>query len=177
MLTKSVEIKLPRGLEARPVAELVQLEKKIAWADLVISGEGCIDGQSLHGKTPVGIARIAKRHGKAVIAIGGSLLDGAESVLQSGIDAIASTVAAPKPLKEILQNAHTNLRQAAFRVACLLKLGQSLAPKIEKISIKVAPGQKKIKRPNKTLSTPITTTAHQALPTNFSRLFCIIITP
>ncbi|MCR5814862.1 MAG: glycerate kinase [Desulfovibrio sp.] len=116
--------RLRSGLDI--VAELVHLEQQIIWADLVITGEGCIDGQSLHGKTPVGIARIAKRHGKAVIAIGGSLLEGAESVLHSGIDAIASTVCSPQSLSLVLQNARRNLQQSAQRVACLLKLGKTL---------------------------------------------------
>jgi hypothetical protein len=39
-------------------------------ADLVITGEGRIDGQTIQGKTPVGVARVAQRHGKPVIAIG-----------------------------------------------------------------------------------------------------------
>lgn len=116
--------KLRSGLDI--VAELVDLEQKVSWADLVITGEGRIDGQSLHGKTPVGIARIAKRHGKAVIAIGGSLLEGAEAVLNVGVDAIASTVCEPKSLDEILRQARSNLISSAFRVACLLKLGKSL---------------------------------------------------
>ena len=50
------------------------LEEKIRTADLVITGEGRLDGQTAMGKTPVGVARLAKKYGKPVIALGGSVL-------------------------------------------------------------------------------------------------------
>ena len=59
--------RLRPGIEI--IAEAVGLDQAVRDADLVITGEGRIDGQSVNGKTPVGVARVAKRHGKPVIAI------------------------------------------------------------------------------------------------------------
>ncbi|MBY0557652.1 MAG: glycerate kinase, partial [Burkholderiaceae bacterium] len=67
------------------VAEAVGLEAAIASADLVLTGEGRIDGQTVHGKTPIGVARLAQRHGKPVIALGGCLGTQVEAVYAHGI--------------------------------------------------------------------------------------------
>ena len=63
------------GATIRPgfelVADLTKLESKIANADLVITGEGCLDRQTLSGKAPFGIAKLARKHGKRVISMVG----------------------------------------------------------------------------------------------------------
>lgn len=61
------------------------LEADVEWADTVITGEGRIDAQTMMGKTPSGVARLAKKHGKYVIAIGGCLGDGAEKCIKEGV--------------------------------------------------------------------------------------------
>lgn len=61
------------------------LEADVEWADTVITGEGMIDSQTMMGKTPSGVARLAKKHGKYVIAIGGCLGDGAEACIKEGV--------------------------------------------------------------------------------------------
>ena len=61
------------------------LEADVEWADTVITGEGRIDAQTMMGKTPSGVARLAKKHGKYVIAIGGCLGDGAEACIKEGV--------------------------------------------------------------------------------------------
>lgn len=60
------------------------LEADVEWADTVITGEGRIDAQTMMGKTPSGVAKLAKKHGKYVIAIGGCLGDGAEKCVKEG---------------------------------------------------------------------------------------------
>ena len=60
-------------------------EADVEWADTVITGEGMIDAQTMMGKTPSGVARLAKKHGKYVIAIGGCLGDGAEACIKEGV--------------------------------------------------------------------------------------------
>lgn len=55
------------------VAELAGLEAAVRGADLVITGEGRFDAQTLRGKTPFGVARIARRHGVPVVVIAGTL--------------------------------------------------------------------------------------------------------
>jgi glycerate kinase len=69
------------------VMELVQLEEKIQNADLVITGEGSTDYQTMFGKVPHGIANIAKKYSKPVICISGSLGKGYEQLYNEGIDA------------------------------------------------------------------------------------------
>lgn len=61
------------------------LEADVEWADTVITGEGRIDAQTMMGKTPSGVAKLAKKHGKYVIAIGGCLGDGAEACIKEGV--------------------------------------------------------------------------------------------
>lgn len=61
------------------------IESDVEWADTVITGEGMIDAQTVMGKTPSGVARLAKKHGKYVIAIGGCLGDGAEACIKEGV--------------------------------------------------------------------------------------------
>lgn len=61
------------------------LEADVEWADTVITGEGRIDAQTMMGKTPSGVARLAKKHGKYVIAMGGCLGDGAENCVKEGL--------------------------------------------------------------------------------------------
>lgn len=77
--------------ELRPgveiVVETLRLEAALQDADLVITGEGRLDSQSIHGKTPIGVARVAKRHQRPVIAIAGSLTRDYQVVHQHGIDA------------------------------------------------------------------------------------------
>lgn len=63
----------------------IGLETDVEWADTVITGEGRIDAQTMMGKTPAGVARLAKEHGKYVIAIGGCLGDGAENCVKEGL--------------------------------------------------------------------------------------------
>jgi glycerate kinase len=53
------------------VAEIIQLEQKVSQADVVVTGEGRLDGQTLEGKAPAGVARIARKHRKRICAIVG----------------------------------------------------------------------------------------------------------
>ncbi len=61
------------------------LEADVEWADTVITGEGRIDAQTMMGKTPSGVARLANKYGRYVIAIGGCLGDGAEACIKEGV--------------------------------------------------------------------------------------------
>jgi glycerate kinase len=116
--------RLRPGIEI--IAEAVGLEQAVVDADLVITGEGRIDGQSVSGKTPVGVARIAKRHGKPVIAIGGGLAVDAAVVHAHGIDAVFAAVCRPCTVEEALAEAGANLKAAARNVAQALRLGAEL---------------------------------------------------
>jgi len=108
------------------VAEAVGLEAAIASADLVLTGEGRIDAQTVHGKTPIGVARIAQGHGKPVIAIGGCLGAQVEAVFEHGIAATFGAVQRPCTVAQALDEAAVNLRLAARNVAAVLKMGAAL---------------------------------------------------
>ena len=72
---------------ARIVAEVCDLERRIAECDIVITGEGCLDGQTAMGKGPIHIAQLGKKHGKKVIAFAGCIGQNAEACLKEGVTA------------------------------------------------------------------------------------------
>ncbi len=108
------------------VTEAVGLEAAVRDADLVVTGEGRIDGQTVGGKTPMGVAKVAARHGKPVLAIGGCLATDADAVHAHGIDAVFAAVARPCTVAEALAAAEDNLRSAARNVGAALKVGMAL---------------------------------------------------
>lgn len=120
------------GAKMRPgielVLEAVELERKMAGAQLVFTGEGQINFQSAYGKVPVGVAQLAKRRGLPVIAVVGSIGSGAEAVYEKGIDAIVSIMNRPMALEEALvkENATKLLADASARTMMLLKLGSTI---------------------------------------------------
>ena len=118
------------GAKLRPgiaiVVETVGLEAMIQDADLVITGEGRIDSQSIHGKTPVGVAAVAKRYGKPVIGIAGSLSNDVDVVHEYGIDAVFSVLSQVGTLEEALTHAAANLRAVSRNIAAALKLAGTL---------------------------------------------------
>lgn len=99
------------------VAELSGLADAVAGADLVITGEGRLDSQSLHGKTPVGVARVAKAAGVPVVALAGSLGDGYQAVYEAGIDAAFSLTSGPQSLEQAMHSAAAELQARACDLA------------------------------------------------------------
>ena len=95
------QVDLRPGVEV--VLEAVGLEDAVRDADLVITGEGRIDAQSASGKVPVGVARLAKRHGCAVLAFGGSVADDAGALNEQGVDALFPIVRGPVSLQEAME--------------------------------------------------------------------------
>lgn len=99
------------------VSRLMDLEKRVLDADLVITGEGRLDSQSLHGKAPFEIARLAERHGRRVIGFAGSIPDELP-----GFDACIPIANGPLTLDESRLRAAELLRAAAARTARLLRI-------------------------------------------------------
>jgi len=91
----------------------------------VITGEGWLDSQSMHGKTPIGVARVAKRHCLPVIGIAGSLAPDYQVVHLHGIDAAFSVLDRIVTLEEALAGAAHNLEVKACNVAAVWRLVQS----------------------------------------------------
>ncbi len=118
------------GARLRPGVEIVtgalKLEQQVRDASLVITGEGRIDSQSIQGKVPFGVAQIARRHGKPVIAIAGSLAPDVGVVHQHGINAVFSVINRICSLEEALDNAAEHLRATARNIAAALAVGRRL---------------------------------------------------
>lgn len=114
---------LKPGIEI--ITELLNLDSLIKDADLVITGEGRLDHQSINGKVPVGVANIAKKYNKPVVAIVGSLGDKAEVVYPYGITAMFSILNKISTLAEALDSntARENLHLCARNIAAVLNIG------------------------------------------------------
>ena len=99
-----------------------ELEKYIADADVVITGEGRIDFQTAMGKAPIGVAKLAKKHGKRVIAFAGCVTEDAEECNAHGIDAFFPIIRGIVTLDEALnkENALKNLKATAYQVFRLI---------------------------------------------------------
>ncbi|MEG0100485.1 MAG: glycerate kinase [Citrobacter sp.] len=115
---------LRSGIEI--VTDALHLDTWVADADLVVTGEGRIDSQTIHGKVPVGVANVAKRYNKPVIGIAGSLTPDVGIVHKYGIDAVFSVIYTICTLDDALNNAKENVRMTARNVAATLKAGQQL---------------------------------------------------
>ncbi|WP_256383611.1 glycerate kinase [Photobacterium toruni] len=113
---------LRSGIEI--VIDAVNLGDIVKDADLVITGEGRIDSQTIHGKTPIGVARTAKKYHKPVIGIAGCLSQDCGVVYDHGIDAVFSVVPAAMSLEQAFSNAAVNVELTARNVAAMYCLGR-----------------------------------------------------
>jgi glycerate kinase len=101
----------------------VELDARLATADLVITAEGTIDAQTPRGKVPAEVARRAKRHGKPVIALAGSIGHDADANYATGIDAFHGILPRPVSLAEALHHGGEFLADAAERAIRLVRVG------------------------------------------------------
>jgi glycerate kinase len=115
-------VQLKAGVQI--IIDAVNLNEQIKGADLVITGEGRMDSQTVHGKTPIGVAKAAKLFNKPVIAIVGSLKDDYEVVYEHGIDAVFPIIRQLKSLDETLKLGRENLISTAQNIARLYKLAK-----------------------------------------------------
>ncbi|HFG1707308.1 TPA: glycerate kinase [Vibrio cholerae] len=111
------QARLRPGIEI--VLETVQLAHQVSDADLVITGEGRIDSQTVHGKTPMGVAKVAKRFDVPVLALCGCTGDNYQAVYQCGIDAVFAAVPRAMLLEDALKESDFNLADLAENVARL----------------------------------------------------------
>ncbi|MND58814.1 Glycerate 2-kinase [compost metagenome] len=112
--------KIRSGVEL--VIEQTQLAEKIAQADYVFTGEGGIDFQTKFGKTPFGVAQVAKRLNKPLIACAGYVGEGIEELYAEGFTAIFGIVDGACDLQTALDNAEKNLQRTCQNVARILAL-------------------------------------------------------
>ncbi len=113
---------LKSGIEI--IVESIKLKEKMTGVDLVITGEGRIDFQTIMGKTPVGVSKIAKSLGIPVIAVAGSVGEDSEEVHKYGIDAVFSIMNSPISLKEamIKENAKKMMEKSAMEIMRVIKV-------------------------------------------------------
>ena len=103
--------RLCAGVEV--LLDAAHFDEAASGASLVITGEGRIDGQSVRGKVPVGVARRARRQGVPCIALCGSIGDGVEAVYEEGIDAVFSAVRGAADFASIRESCREDMRLLA----------------------------------------------------------------
>lgn len=120
-LLSYLDASLMSGIEL--VMKETDLESHIKDADLVVTGEGRLDGQSYMGKAPIGVAKLAKKYNKMVIAFSGCVTDDATICNEHDIDAFFPIVRKPCTLEEAMNidNAYKNLKDTAYQVFRLIK--------------------------------------------------------
>ncbi|HDR7541838.1 glycerate kinase [Bacillus sp. CH_442] len=111
---------LRRGIEI--VLDYTNFDKHIEDADLIITGEGRIDEQTVYGKAPVGVAGRAKRFSVPVIAIGGSVSSDYSAVYEKGIDAVFSITTRLMTLEEAYRVAEENIEMTTKNIATVWKI-------------------------------------------------------
>ena len=107
------------------VAELVGLAEAVKGADLVITGEGRFDAQTLRGKTPFGVARIAQAQGVPVVVLAGTLGEGYQTLYEHGINAAFAVTSGPMTLEHACANAAQLLTDRARDIARLMAIHTS----------------------------------------------------
>lgn len=107
--------RLQPGIEI--VLETVKLAQHVADADIVFTGEGRIDHQTAHGKTPMGVAQVAKQFDLPVVALAGCVGDNYQAVYECGIDAVFACVPKAMSLSEAMKEADVNVANLAENVA------------------------------------------------------------
>lgn len=91
------------------IIDIYNLEEKIKDVDIVISGEGCADAQSAHGKVLSGLAKICKENNKELVAIVGKMSKGAEQLFELGVNKIYPCVDESEDIENAMKHARENL--------------------------------------------------------------------
>jgi glycerate kinase len=115
---------LKSGIEA--MLDMVQFEKYLDKANLVITGEGSIDGSSTYGKVPVGVAQRAKKFDLPVLAVVGGIGAEAAKVYDFGIHAIMNILPSAMSLEEAMAGSSAFIEDSAERAMRIISIGQRL---------------------------------------------------
>lgn len=116
--------RMRRGAEW--IVETAGLEEAVREADLVITGEGRMDGQTSRGKAPLGVASVARKHGKPVLAVVGGASPDADALVDEYFEAILAPWQRPISLEEAMTGAAEALEALGERLGRLLRLGGRL---------------------------------------------------
>ena len=105
------------------VLDTVDLASRLDGADLIITGEGCMDFQTVYNKAPIGVARLAGEQGIPVIGVSGSLGDGFTDVHEHGISAAVAITHAPMTLDEASDRVAELIASATEQAVRLIQVG------------------------------------------------------
>lgn len=111
---------LKKGIDM--VIEYSKLEEKVKDADMVWTGEGSIDFQTQYGKTPIGVAKIAKKYNKPVIALAGRVGDNIDVLYENGIDSIFGIIRELTDIDQALLNGKRNIQRTSEDIVRLINL-------------------------------------------------------
>ncbi|MGJ0845589.1 glycerate kinase family protein [Tissierella praeacuta] len=114
--------RLNKGIDM--VIKYSKFEEKLPYADMVWTGEGSIDFQTQFGKTPIGVARLAKEYNKPVVALAGRVGTNIETLYTMGIDSIFSITRDITTLEEALEKGQENMEKTAENIIRLMNLNQ-----------------------------------------------------
>ena len=109
------------------ICDVLRLDDHLEGADLVITGEGRVDGSTVYDKAPVGVARRANARGIPVVAMAGSLGWGYQEVYGHGIDAVVPILDRPMGFEDSISRTFELLRNATERTMRLLGTGKRLS--------------------------------------------------
>ena len=104
--------------------DIIGFDKIVENADLIITGEGKMDGQSAYGKAPVGVAK--RCGGAPVVAMVGGIGNGYEAVYETGISTVFSVFSNAMPLEKAIREAKPMMADAADRMLRTLKVGMQI---------------------------------------------------
>jgi len=110
---------LKKGIEI--VIEYTGLEEKVKCADMVWTGEGGIDFQTQYGKTPIGVASVAKKHSKPVIALAGNVGEDIDCLYEMGINSIFGIMKGATSLEDALTKGQENIEKTSENIIRLMK--------------------------------------------------------
>lgn len=111
---------LKKGIEI--VIEYSGLEKKVKNCDMVWTGEGSIDFQTQYGKTALGVATVAKKYNKPVVALAGRVGDDIDILYEKGIDSIFGIMRGVTTIDEALKNGKENIERTSENIARLMEM-------------------------------------------------------
>ena len=118
------------GAELKPgiemVLDILDFDSHLQDVDLVVTGEGRIDGQSAKGKVPAGVAKRAKKLNKPLVAVAGGVGEGAEGLYSIGTDLILPIVDGPMELRQAMDEVRILLERTGERLARIITLNKKL---------------------------------------------------
>ena len=119
-----VNARLNRGIET--ILDILNFDQVIEGANLVVTGEGMMDYQSVYGKVPFGVGSAAKKQNIPCVAIVGGMGRDAADIYEYGVDSIITTINGAMPIEKALENAEELFSNAAERLFRMVRVGMQI---------------------------------------------------